>query len=71
MNRMSVYSSNISSIGYEDGVLEVAFGDSSIYQYFNVPEIVYRELMAAPSNGECFYDSINNHYRYVKQRRTQ
>lgn len=43
MNRTSVTSSNIASIGYDPSslTLEVEFTDGSIYQYFDVPEAVY------------------------------
>jgi len=53
MQRTAVSSSNLASVGYDPArrVLEVEFLDGSIYQYFGVPESVYRGLMAASSHG--------------------
>ena len=50
MYRIPVSSSNLVSVGYESGTLEVEFKDS-IYQYHNVPESLYRGLMSASSKG--------------------
>ncbi|WP_330925257.1 KTSC domain-containing protein [Candidatus Sororendozoicomonas aggregata] len=68
MDRQSVASSNIRSIGYDSGTLtlEVAFTSGGIYQYFNVPESQYQRLMAAYSKGTCFADHIKNRYRFRK-----
>ena len=43
MERQSVSSSNLRSIGYDhsSSTLEVEFNNGSIYQYFDVPENVY------------------------------
>lgn len=56
MNRQSVESSNLASIGYdaEDEILEIEFNHGGIYQYFDVPENVYDELMNASSHGQYF-----------------
>ena len=51
MNMTPVSSSNIASIGYENGTLYVAFNRGGLYAYSGVPESVYRELMSAPSHG--------------------
>ena len=57
MKRQPVSSSNLRSVGYdpETKTLEVEFQNGSVYQYFNVPNNVYRELMAAPSHGRYFH----------------
>ncbi len=56
MNRKSVSSSNIASIGYdfERRILEVEFLTGAVYQYSNVPESLYRGLMNAGSHGSYF-----------------
>lgn len=56
MERQSVSSSNLRSIGYDhsSSTLEVEFNNGSIYQYFDVPENVYDELMNASSHGQYF-----------------
>lgn len=66
MNRKLVSSSNIESVGYENGTLEIAFIDGGIYQYLNVPEGVYSGLMAASSKGRYLHDYIKDHYRTIR-----
>lgn len=54
MERVSVVSSNLAEVGYEDGTLEVAFRNGSVYQYYGVPAEVHSGLMAASSLGQYF-----------------
>ena len=58
MNRTIVRSSNIASVGYENGTLEIAFVNGGVYQYLNVLEQIYQGLMTAASKGRYFYDHI-------------
>ena len=60
MKRISVDSSNLESVGYdaERRVLEIEFSNSSVYQYYGVPESVYRGLMSASSHGQYFDQEI-------------
>ncbi len=46
MERYSVASSNIASIGYDEPsqTLEVEFLNGSIYQYYNVPMNIHDQL---------------------------
>ena len=68
MNRISVESSNIESIGYDSNskILEIEFNNYSIYRYYEVAEDVYDELMAAPSKGKYLIAKIRDRYRYEK-----
>ncbi len=68
MQRTPVTSTNIRSIGYDpqSGTLEVEFTSGDVYQYFNVPEHLYRGLMNAASKGQFLNDYIRNGYRYQK-----
>lgn len=68
MNRESVSSSNITSIGYDEDseTLEIEFHNGGVYQYFDVPKGVYDELMAADSHGSYLAKSIKGIYRYSK-----
>ncbi len=70
MNRVSVSSSNISSIGYdpETQVLEIEFHDGSIYQYDGVPQSVYEGLMNASSHGQYLHQHIKDRYSHRKVR---
>lgn len=68
MNRTPVTSSNIASIGYdeENAILEVEFNNGAVYQYFDVNENVFRELMGASSVGGYLAAHIKGFYRYSK-----
>jgi len=66
MNREYVRSSNLESVGYDDGVLEIAFRSGGIYQYHGVPYDVYTGLMQAASKGGYFHDFIKDRYHTVK-----
>ena len=64
MLRQSVSSSNLKSVGYENGILEVEFHGGGIYQYYGVPENVYYALMAASSKGRYLENVVKGHYQY-------
>lgn len=68
MQRYSVASSNISSIGYDPGTetLEVEFLSGSIYQYYNVSQNTYDELMNSGSKGRFLNTYIKNAYPYSR-----
>ena len=65
MDRQSVTSSNISSIGYDASsqTLEVEFKHGGIYQYYDVPQHEYEGLMNAPSHGKYFVSYLGNKRR--------
>jgi len=62
MERISVSSSNIAAVGYEESsqTLEVEFLNGAIYEYYDVPENIYQDLMAASSIGGYFAQRIKN-----------
>lgn len=68
MERTAVSSTNILSIGYdgESQTLEIEFNNGSIYQYFDVPLIIYEDLMHAASKGQFFAMNIKGIYRYSR-----
>jgi len=68
MIRERVQSSNLKSVGYdaETKTLEVEFHDGDVYQYFNVPAVVHRDLLHAPSIGQYFSFFIKTTYRCRK-----
>ena len=66
MNRQYVNSSNIRSIGYCNGTLEIEFNSNSIYQFPNVPEHLYSGLMNASSHGKYFATYIKNSFTPIK-----
>jgi hypothetical protein len=63
MERISVDSSNLVSVGYDEGssILEIEFG-SGIYQYFDVPAYVYEELMNSDSKGSYLHRNVKSTY---------
>ena len=64
MQMNSVNSSNISSIGYENGTLYVRFNSGAMYAYSNVPEAVYAGLMSASSHGSYLARNVKGVYAY-------
>jgi len=66
MERQRVASSDISSIGYAEGTLEIRFHSGGTYQYFGVSEDVYHALMTAVSHGSYFQKHIRGRYRFKK-----
>lgn len=68
MERYSVASSNIASIGYDEAsqTLEIEFLSGTIYQYYNVPPNMYEQLMQAGSKGRFLNTYIKNAYPYSR-----
>ncbi len=68
MERYSVASSNIASIGYDadTNTLEVEFLSGAIYQYYNVPQNMYDQLGQAGSKGRFLNTYIKNAYPYSR-----
>lgn len=68
MNRQPVSSSNIASIGYDANsqTLEIEFLNGGVYQYFDVPQHVYEELMGPGSKGKYLAVNIKGYYRYSR-----
>lgn len=67
MERISVSSSNLVSIGYnvDTMTLEVEF-NNGIYQYYDVPEYVYQELMSATSIGSYLHHNVKSSFSYAQ-----
>ena len=66
MNMIPVSSSNISSIGYENGTLYVSFNHGGLYAYAGVPESIYHGLMSAPSHGRYLAAYVKGVYPYKR-----
>jgi hypothetical protein len=68
MERQSVGSTNVSSIGYDESsqTLEVEFRNGSIYQYFNLPPAMYEQFRTAPSKGVFLNTYIRNAYPFSR-----
>lgn len=68
MDREYVQSSNVTAIGYDGGTetLEVEFNTGAIYQYYNVPQHIYDELIQSPSKGQFMHIYIKNAYSFSR-----
>jgi KTSC domain-containing protein len=66
MKRDDVQSSNIKAIGYENETLEIEFLNGSVYQYFDVQQNIYDEMMAAESKGKYLAQNIKGRFRFSK-----
>lgn len=66
IEHIRVKSSNIYSVGYDlaKRILQVRFTNGSFYQYCEVPNFVYNELMQATSKGKYFNSKIAFCYKY-------
>ena len=77
MKMVSVRSSNIAQIGFEENttlslssksinILRIVFMSESIFDYYGVEKIVFEAFLKAPSVGKFFHANIKNKYEYEK-----
>lgn len=68
MERTSVISSNIQSVGYDPSaeILEVGFKDGSVYQYQGVPSNEHEGIMSSGSKGKYLNERIKGRYHPTK-----
>lgn len=66
MNRRPVTSSNISSVGWENGLMEVEFTSGKTYRYEDVPETEYQALLGADSPGKYLLTHIDGTYSHSR-----
>lgn len=68
MEREMVESKTVLSIGYEptSSTLEVEFKSGGVYQYYNVPEPIYQQLMASDSKGKFMHAYIKPAYPFSR-----
>lgn len=62
MNLVFVVSSNVSAIGYQDGVIEVHFRNGSVYHYLNTTQELFNEFFAAPSKGRFVHQRLKDKF---------
>lgn len=65
IKRIPVASSSIAAVGYDKKlhILEIEFHHGGIYQYVDVPEKVYEELMSSPSQGAYYLNEIKEKFK--------
>ena len=68
MERTPVDSSAVVSVGYDESrrTLELEYVDGDVYQYFDVPETLYRALLDAPSIGQFVNTEIKGRFGYER-----
>jgi hypothetical protein len=66
MNRIPVKSSNLKSVGYNAGTLEVEFANGAVWSYANVPAETYKAMTEAPSIGSFFSTTIRGRFEATK-----
>ncbi|WP_429232217.1 KTSC domain-containing protein [Inquilinus ginsengisoli] len=68
MERQSVSSTSIASIGYDKNseTLEVEFIKSGVYQYYNVPLFMFERLISSDSIGSFINKEIKPPYSCSK-----
>lgn len=68
MEKISISSKNLSSVGYDPTnlTLEVTFRSGGTYRYSGVSQAVYQELLNAPSHGKFFTQNIKGKYSFVR-----
>jgi uncharacterized protein len=68
MERELVPSSTVLSVGYDlpSETLEIEFKSGGLYQYYNVPEMIYQQLMASDSKGQFLHAYIKNRYPFSR-----
>ena len=69
MDMVSVSSSVIAAVGYENSCMDILFRSGKLYRCFSVPEDIYKAFLSAPSKGRFFNTRIKNRYqpRYIQQ----
>ena len=53
MHRNPVFSSRISSVGWENEILEIEFKNGAVYQYYDVSEQEYLNFINSNSLGHA------------------
>lgn len=68
MDMISVSSTNIAAVGYDeaDQTLRVQFNNGRTYEYAMVPVTVYDDLIAADSVGRYFNAHVKNVFDAVE-----
>ena len=61
-------SSNIARYRYDINghVLQVEFKNGGTYNYYDVPQVVFDQMKAAPSMGQFLAQNVKGRYRYAR-----
>jgi len=67
LNRYPVSSSRISSVGWENNIMEIGFPDGAVYQYYDVSKSEYNAFINSPSLGSAL-SRLDKIHRYSRVR---
>lgn len=61
-------SSTIARYKYDERghVLTIEFKNGGIYNYYDVPQVIYEQMNAASSKGQFLAQNIKGKYRYAR-----
>lgn len=68
MNMIPVQSSNVASIGYANGIIEVHFHNGYIYQYSGTTESLFNQFLNASSKGQFVHQHLKDRYPTTRLR---
>jgi hypothetical protein len=62
-------SSNVLKFGYDEefNKLMVEFKNGNMYEYFDVPVLIYESMKSASSKGKFLAQEIKGNYRYSRR----
>ena len=68
MNKAPIKAKYISEAGYDFNhqVFEIALQDGRIYQYYDLPEMIYRAFTISESPNEYYQNYIRGKYAYSR-----
>jgi hypothetical protein len=61
-------SSSLARVAYDPNsmVMSVEFNTGSVYEYFDVPQTLFEQLVAAGSAGQFLVQNVKGTYRYAR-----
>jgi hypothetical protein len=67
MSVVTVGSTTLATVAYDEArrVLQLGFRSRAVYLYFGVPAAVHAALLAAPSKGRYFNQTIRGRFSYL------
>jgi len=66
MEMKPVTSSQVESVGFENGTLAVKFKSGGTYHYAGVPQHQYDSMMKSPSIGSYLHKNIKGRFAHKK-----
>jgi hypothetical protein len=73
IKREPVVSTNVASVGYSRRLhaLEIEFVRGAVYRFLDVPQKLYRQLLASDSKGHFIAENLRGKYDFIRVRPRQ